>query len=101
MARGGRRKGAGRPMGSRDGPQVRRPVKVAEEYVERLKGMIHDAEAAEFFYTTPERRFEGNSLQFAQACVAAENLPVRTRLYAARLAIEHERQPVVDLINMF
>jgi hypothetical protein len=83
-------------MGARDGPRVRRPVKVAEEHIERLKGMIHDAEQAEFLFTNNDRTFAGNSLQFMQACVKAEQLPVRIRLYAATRCIDFEREFIID-----
>src|SRR5215472_16085060 len=92
-------KSAGRPKGARDKYQrVRaRTNPPSPEYVEKLRGMVRDAELSEYFFTNDAKVFNGSSLEFLQAVVRAEQLPVKTRLYAANKAVEFERHLLFDM----
>ena len=84
MAKGGRRQGAGRPMGSRD------RIPRGRNGLDQLKHMVREAEGAEYLYTNEEKIFDGTMLGFIQAVVRCEALPVKIRLYAANKAVEYE-----------
>src|SRR5215469_12345047 len=86
MAKGGRRQGAGRPMGSRD------RIPRGRNGLDQLKHMVREAEGAEYLYTNEEKLFDGTILGFIQAVVRCEALPVKIRLYAANKAVEYEAQ---------
>jgi hypothetical protein len=84
MPRGGRRKGAGRPMGSKN------KLPGGKEFTEELKSVVRQYEDSEYLYTNENRLFEGSSLAFIQSVKNCESLPVKIRLYAACKAVEYE-----------
>src|SRR5215472_14704264 len=82
--RGGRRKGAGRPMGAKN------KLPGGKDFTEELKTVVRQYEDSEYLYSNDNRVFEGSSLAFIQSVMRAESLPVKIRLYAAAKAVEYE-----------
>jgi hypothetical protein len=63
---GGKRRGAGRPVGARN------RVPRASKECGRIKTLVAEVENAEFFITNSRKIFEGNSLAFLTAVYRAE-----------------------------
>ena len=74
MARGGRRRGAGRPMGRKD------TFPRSQKDYDQLKTMVYDAEVAEFLSTNDNKEFTGTAMELLQSIYRAESLPVKIRL---------------------
>jgi hypothetical protein len=92
MPRGGlRNPPGGRPAGAKD--KLPRGRKNYDEF----KRMVYDAEAAEYLYTNDSKEFDGNALELMTTVYRAEQLPVRTRLYAASKAVEFEPRLLPEL----
>jgi hypothetical protein len=83
---GGRRQGAGRPLGSKN--RLPRGKKF-----DQFKEIVYDAEASEYLSTNENKLFDGSAIQLMQAIYQCERLPVKTRLYAAAKACEYEPKP--------
>jgi len=86
VARGGRRPGAGRPMGAKDRIRGGRRVKLGPQ----LEGAIEDVETAEFLVSNANKTFDGSALELIREIYKCEKLPVKIRLYAATKAVEYE-----------
>src|SRR6516165_9591510 len=84
MSKGGRRQGAGRPMGARD------RVPRGRNGFDKLKTMVREAEDAEYLFSSDDKEFTGTAVQLLQAIYKAESLPVKIRLYAASKAADYE-----------
>jgi hypothetical protein len=82
--KGGRRPGAGRPLGSKN------KLPTGRKNYDEFKKMVYDAELSEYLITNDSKEFAGNALQLMVAIYKAEQLPVKTRLYAAAKACEFE-----------
>ena len=106
MPRGGRRPGAGRPLGRADA--IPRPAR-QPRHTKRIKraqeaAQAHSKAAAqaygetsptphssdEFLITSEDRTFAGSALELIRSIYRAEGLPVKVRLYAAKEAAAYE-----------
>jgi hypothetical protein len=82
---GGRRRNAGRKMGSKN--RIPRPRKDAD----RLRAIVSEIEQADFLISDhATKEFKGSSFEFLQAVMRAEQLPIKVRLYAAKEVIGYE-----------
>src|SRR6516225_2576107 len=80
MPRGGRRQGAGRPVGSKN------RIPKSKDAVNRLNDIVKELETGEYLYSGAV----GTAMELLQSIYRAESLPIKIRLYAATKAVDHE-----------
>lgn len=98
MPRGGlRNPPGGRPLGSKD--RVPRRPHHHPDAVNKLKQMVIDAEESEYLFKNNKEPFDGNALALMTAVYKCNQIDIKTRLYAASKAVEHEPTIVDDTID--
>jgi hypothetical protein len=88
LPRGGRRPGAGRPLGRTD-TKPRASKRLKELGVMAETGTF---EQTEFLITNKDKEFAGDALGLLRAVYRAEVLPIKLRIYAASQSVKFETQ---------
>ena len=89
---GGKRRNAGRRMGSKN--RVPRPRKEAD----RLRAIVSEIEEADYLIANDDKEFKGSSFEFLQSVMRAEQLPIKVRLYAAKEVLGYEPHVAEDCL---
>ena len=86
---GGRRKGAGKPPGSKN------RIPRNKKSFDKVKEMVTEIETSNYLHTNDDKKFTGTAAELLQAIYRAESVPIQYRLYAAKAAQEFEPKPIV------